>query len=142
MKLPVVLVLLAVSLAGSLVFWYFSIFQGQTPEVAAPEPAPRDTLAVLCKEFQNVDSKVSCELAVAIASDEAPGTVRHVSIGPVRASVASSSGSIERRTVDMWLIDIALAEPYFDKAFGKQINLLQVGIRLNVPNVAYRKPLG
>lgn len=97
--------------------------------------------AYLCVSFQKVDYKISCEKAVELALAQAPGKVKNVSVGSVRTSVPSSSGGIERRTVDMWLIDIVLAKPYFDDKFNKEIRILQVGIRVDEHNLIYKKPL-
>ena len=147
MKLPIVLlIVLIAALLGSFLFWYSTIFKESKPEVATPDiTTPPDPIAELCKEFRNVAYKISCDEAVKIALDQAPGKVQNVSIGPVRTSVPSSSGLLERRTVNLWLIDIALANPYFEEKLNKQVNRLQIGLsldeRFDEHYFVYRKPL-
>lgn len=138
---PVVLVI------GILV-WYFAIYQKPTETTkttAKPSPGVGfgnlKPYASLCTNFQKVNYKISCEKAVELALAQVNGKVKNVSVGPVRTSVPSSSGAIERRTVDMWLIDIVLAKPYFDDKFKKQINMLQIGIPTDGYERIFKKPI-
>jgi len=141
--------MLTVALAGGALYWYFVLSKQPSSEIpgttAKPTPAvgfgSLRPYATLCKEFQKVDYKISCEKAVELALAQAQGKVQKVSIGPVRISAPSTSGAIKRQTIDMWLIDIVLAKPYFDDKFNKQVNILQIGIRTEEHNVLYKKPL-
>ena len=141
--------MLTVALAGGALYWYFVLSKQPTSETpgttAKPTPAvgfgSLRPYAYLCVNFQKVDYKISCEKAVERALAEAPGKVKKVSIGPVRISAPSTSGAIKRQTIDMWLIDIVLAKSYFDEKFNKQINVLQIGIRVDEHNLIYKKPL-
>lgn len=142
-------IILLVALAGGTLYWYFVLSKQPTSETPGIKTKPTPAVgfgslrpyAAFCKEFQKVDYKIPCEKAVELALAQAPGKVKNTSVGPVRTSVPSSSGAIERRTLDMWLIDIVLAKPYFDDKFNKHINVLQVGIRMDEHNLIYKKPL-
>lgn len=140
-------IILVVALIGGTLYWYFILSQKPTSDIApGTKPTPGvgfgslRPYAYLCVNFQKVDYKIPCEKAVELALAQAPGKVKNVSVGHVRTSIPSSSG-IERRTVDMWLIDIVLAKPYFDDKFNKQINILQIGIRVDEHTLIYKKPL-
>jgi hypothetical protein len=142
-------VMLSVALVAGTIFWYFVLYQKPVSETneTTTKPTPGvgfgnlSPYSSLCAKFQKTKAKISCEKAVELALAQAPGKVKNVSVAPVRTSVPSSSGSIERRTIDMWLIDIVLAKPYFDEKFKKQISILQVGIPLDNYNLIYKKPL-
>ena len=147
--LLVLAIILLVALISGILYWYFVLSKQPTSETpgATAKPTPDvgfgslRPYAYLCVNFQKVDYKISCEKAVELALAQAQGKVKNVSVGSVRTSVPSSSGGIERQTVNMWLIDIVLAKPYFDDKFNKQINILQVGIRVDEHNLIYKKPL-
>jgi len=148
-KIFAVVIIIAVALISGIVYWYFVLSKQPTSEITPGTTKPTPAVgfgslrpyATLCKEFQKVDYKISCEKAVELALVQAPGKVQKVSIGPVRTTVPSQSGPPERRTVDMWLIDIVLAKPYFDEKFNKQVNVLRIGIRVDEHNLIYKKPL-
>lgn len=103
--------------------------------------SPTTAQLEICKEFQKVNYIITCEKAVELALAQAQGKIQKVSIGPVKTRATSSSGAIEKRTVDMWLIDIVLTKPYFDDNFKKQINVLQIGIPQDDTKLVYKKPL-
>ena len=143
-------IILAVALISGGIYWYFVLSKNPPSEIApgtTTKPTPDVGFgslmpyAAFCKEFQKVDYKISCEKAVELAVAQAAGKVQKVSIEPVRTSIPSSSGTVEIRTVDMWLIDIVLAKPYFDDKFNKEIRILQIGIRVDEHNLIYKKPL-
>ena len=130
-------VLLVVIVVGTLV-WYFVILKNpssQTTPGTNTKPTPGvgfgnlKPYAKLCKEFQKTNAKISCEKAIELALAQAPGKIQKISIGPVLTPMLSPSGSVERRTIDTWLIDIKVAHPYFDQTFKKEIHAMRFGIR-------------
>ena len=146
---PVILiavVILTVIIAAVAIWTINPTPQPPTPTTPSPTPMTevQSNIPQLCAPFgtfSTIDYKVSCEQAVGFALAEAPGVVKNVSIEPVKISVPTSSGTIERRTVEMWMIDIELTNPYFDESLNKQINVLRIGIRVEENNVIYKKPL-
>jgi hypothetical protein len=108
-------------------------------ELLAPQAAPIEPQD-FCSEFQNVQYEVSCKTAVSRVLAEAPGEILGISIGPIRTAIVSN-GRIERKTVEMWLVDVKLEKPYFDQQFGKPTNVLRVGIRVDGGKEIYRKAL-
>lgn len=82
-----------------------------------------------CVEFKTVDYKISCEEAVAIALRHSPGIVRKVSIGSVRSAGFFSDRSPQEAL--LWVIDIQVANPYFDTSFQKEIKFLRIGIDID-----------
>lgn len=146
----VLAIIFIVALTGGTIYWYFVLSKQPTSEItpgttAKPSPGAGfgslRPYAYLCANFQKVDYKINCEKAVELALAQAPGKVRKVSIGSVRIFTPSQSGPRERHIVEMWLIDIELTSPYFDKTFQKEIHALQIGIRLDNTNGIYKKPL-
>ena len=143
------IIILFIALISSVLYWYFVLSKQPTSETPGTTAKPTPGVgfgslrpyAYLCVNFQKVDYKISCEKAVELALAEAPGKVQKVSIGSVRIFTPSQSGPRERHIVEMWLIDIVLAKPYFDEKFNKQINVLQIGIRVDEHNGVYKKPL-
>jgi hypothetical protein len=119
----------------------------QNISTTKPKPTPAvgfgdlKPYAKFCKEFQKTQAKISCEKAIELALAQKPGKVKNVTIEPVRTSILSSSGIPERQTVNMWLIDIELTSPYFDKMINKEIHTLRVGYRLDDANGMYEKAI-
>ena len=137
---------LATAVIGALSF--LTLRSSQKPEpspsvATSPSPAQATPSTDPCKDFETLAYAaypISCKTAVDLALEQAPGTVRNISIGNVRTSVPTNSG-IERRNVEMWLIDIELDNPYFDETFNRQIRVLQIGTPTEEQNVFYQKPL-
>ncbi len=107
---------------------------GETTEALTPSADALQTYAEMCSPYSTSDAKVSCEDAVAAAFGIANGTVQGVSIAPARVHSPKSR-------VNLWLVDIKLATPYFDSVLQKEVVSLQVGIGVNESVGVYKKPL-
>src|SRR3989344_4173162 len=131
--LTIFIVLVAIFLAASR-----PLSQTPTPQPQHPQQQEIDQA---CRDFEAMEHPVSCQEAVTFALEQAQGTVQNVSIGNVTTSTPASSGDIEIQAVEMWLVDIRLANPYFDEEFNKEISVIQIGTPLEHQNVQYQKPL-
>jgi len=132
-------ILLPVILVVGILFWYFAFYQKPASEqdhktTAKPSPGVGfgnlSPYAKLCTNFQKVKYEISCEKAVSLALEKAQGEVQKVSIGPVQA-VDRESTPPKLVSVDNWLIDIKLQQPYFDEALEKDVKILRIGIGLH-----------
>lgn len=148
---PVIVIaiaILTIAAVASLAIWTLRSSNEpatQPPSFQSPAPTQAATSGP-CKNFETLayaKYPISCIKAVELALEQAPGKVQKVSIGPIRAPIPLPAGGVEKRTVNMWLIDIALDNPYVDLQFfgDKEINILQVGIRTEENNLIYKKPL-
>lgn len=141
-------ILLPLALVVGILIWYFVLYQKSGTEIVPANPTPSVSFgnlspyAKLCTEFQNTKSKISCEKSIELALAQAPGKVQKVSVGSVPIVDLSSDVKPRKLTkVSMWLIEITLNTPYFEKRLNKQISRLQIGIPLSKNDSGHRKPL-
>lgn len=141
--------MLTVALVASTIFWYFVLSQNPASQTA-PGTTAKPTPAVgfgslrpyagLCAQFQKVKYEISCEKAVVLALGKTQGDIQKVSIGSVQAVIPGSNPP-KRGNVEVWLIDIRIQKPYFDKNFKKEVKVLRVGIGLHQHWGFYKKVL-
>lgn len=140
--------MLPVALVASTIFWYFVLYQKPASETPGTTTKPTPAVgfgnlnpyAKLCESFQKVKYEISCEKAVSFALEITQGEVQKVSIGPVQ-SVDRESTPPKLVSVDNWLIDIKLQQPYFDKSLKKDVKILRIGIGLHEHLGFYKQAL-
>lgn len=134
----VIAIILPVAFVVGVLFWYFAIYQKPAPDAGQTTATPTPGVgfgnlspyAKLCASFQNAKYEISCEEAVSFALEKAQGEVQNITIGPVQ-TVDRESTPPKIVSVDNWLIDIKLQQPYFDKALEKDVKILRIGIGLH-----------